>query len=163
MPIDTGKVTGRRSIRYSSIDDALADAHRMAAAERDGKARYLGNWSLGQIFGHLATWADYSYSGAPLKVPFIVRLIMRPMKNQFLYKSMRAGAKIPKVPGGTLAIEAVPLEQGLDHFCKSFARLKAEAPDKPHLVFGQLTHDQWINSHLRHAELHMSFVTDAQS
>ena len=161
--VNTAKVSGRRNVRYGSIDDALADAQRMADLVRADKARFLGNWSLGQIFGHLATWADYSYTGAPLKVPFIVRLMMRPMKGRFLYKAMPAGSKIPKVPGGTLATDPVPLDQGLEHFRTSFAKLKAEAPAQPHLVFGRLSHEEWINSHLRHAELHMSFVTDGSA
>ena len=42
---------------------------QLAAAEREGRLRSVGNWTLGQTLGHLAAWADYSYDGVPLKVP----------------------------------------------------------------------------------------------
>jgi hypothetical protein len=31
-------------------------------------------------------------------------------------------------------------------------------PTIPHALFGPLTHDEWIAQHLRHAELHLSFL-----
>lgn len=156
--IDAGKGSNRRELHFSQIDDVLADGEQLAAAEREGKARCLGNWTLGQIFGHLSSWVDYSYEGVPMKVPFLIRLIMRPMKNRILYKAMPAGRNIPRVPGGTLATEPLSLDDGLAHFRRSFGRLKSEAPVLPHVLFGPLTHEEWINQHLRHAELHLSFV-----
>ena len=103
-------------------------------------------------------WADYAFDGTPLKVPFLMRLALRPMKRRFLYKKMPSGARIPKVPGGTLAIEPASLDDGLAHLRKSFTRLRDQAPTAPHIFFGPLTHDEWINMHLRHAELHLSFI-----
>jgi len=156
--IDTRRTTARRELHFSRIDEALADVEQLAAAEREGRLRRVGNWTLGQTLGHLASWADYSYDGVPLKVPFFVRLIMRPMKRRFLRGPMPAGRNIPKVPGGTLAIDALPTEEGLARFRRSFARIRDEPPTRPHVLFGPLTHDQWIQSHLRHAELHLSFL-----
>ena len=118
----------------------------------------MGNWTLGQTLGHLASWADYSYDGVPLKVPFFVKLIMRPMKRRFLRGPMPAGRNIPKVPGGTLATEPLSTEEGLARIRRSFSRLRDEPPTRPHLLFGPLTHEQWIQLHLRHAELHLSFL-----
>jgi hypothetical protein len=157
-PIDTGRIAGRRELHFTKIDEALADVEQLAAAEREGRLRRVGNWTLGQTLGHLSAWADYSYDGAPLKVPFFVKLIMRPMKRRFLRGPMPAGRKIPKVPGGTLAIDPLPTEEGLARFRRSFARIRDELPTRPHVLFGPLTHDQWIQSHLRHAELHLSFL-----
>jgi len=36
-------------------------------------------------------------------------------------------------------------------------RLRAGPPARPNVIFGPLTHDEWIQLHLRHAELHLSF------
>lgn len=155
--MDTGKVKERRTLHFKSLDEALTDADTLASAERAAKLRALGNWSLGQSFNHLSSWVDYSFEGAPLKIPLIIRLMLRPMKKRFIYKPMKAGGNIPKVPGGTLAINVVPLEEGLAHLHRSFGRLKNESPAIPHMLFGPLTHDEWINQHLRHAELHLSF------
>jgi hypothetical protein len=157
-PIDTGRITGRRELRFTRIDEVLADVDRLAAAEREGRLQRLGNWTFGQTLGHLAGWADYSYDGVPLQVPFFVRLMMRPMKRRFLRGPMPAGRNISKVPGGTLATEALSSEEGLSRFRRSFIRLRDQSPTRPHLLFGPLTHEQWTQSHLRHAELHLSFL-----
>jgi hypothetical protein len=41
MTIDTGKVTGRREVRYANFDEVRADAEQLAA----GPVRMLGNWT----------------------------------------------------------------------------------------------------------------------
>src|SRR4051812_43042812 len=92
--IDTAKVTGRRELRFTSIDDALDEADRLVALDRAEKLKCLGNWSCGTVFGHLATWAEFAYTGTPLKPPFVIKLILRTMKKRFIYSPMKVGAKI---------------------------------------------------------------------
>ncbi len=157
-PVDTGKVVGRRELRFESLDEVLAEVERLAAAERAGRLRRLGNWTLGQTLGHLASWAEYSYTGAPLKAPFFVKWFLRLRKRKFLYGPMRAGVKIPRVEGGTLATEAVPLDEGLERMRRVLGRLKSEAPTAPNVIFGPLSHDEWVALHCRHAELHLGFL-----
>ena len=154
-------MTGRRELKFKSVDDVLADVEMLAAAEREGKLTLLGNWTFGQLLGHLATWVDYSYDGAPLKVPAMVRYLLRLMKRRMLYRPMAPGRSIPRVEGGTLGREEISSEQGLERFGRAFERLKKEAPARPHLLFGTMTHEEWIQSHLRHAELHLSFACPA--
>src|SRR5438105_6277877 len=101
-PVDTGKVAGRRMLRFESIDRVMAEVDRLVEAERAGRLRQLGNWTLGQTLGHLATWAEYGYTGAPLKTPFLIKWILRLRKRKFLDEPMRAGVRIPGVEGGTL-------------------------------------------------------------
>jgi hypothetical protein len=156
--VDTKHAAGRRSLRFERIDDALADAEAMAAAEREGRLRRVGNWTLGQILGHLATWVGYAYDGVPVTPPLLVRWVMRPMKKRFLYKGMPAGVHIPKTPGGTFGTDVLPPDEGLARYRAACARLKAEAPTRRHPIFGAMTHDEWIAGQLRHAELHLSFV-----
>jgi Protein of unknown function (DUF1569) len=158
MTKDTRPITHRRVLHFNDLNAALADADPLAAAHSQGKLRTLGAWTPGQIFGHLSAWVDYSFDGVPLKIPFFVRWMLRPMKNRMLYKPMRPGARIPRVSGGTLGREELSFDEGLDRFRRAFTRLKTESPRLPHLIFGPLTHDEWINQHLRHAELHLSFM-----
>jgi hypothetical protein len=56
-PVDTAKVANRRSLRFESIDHVLAEVDRLAESRRAGRLKRLGNWTLGQALGHLATWA----------------------------------------------------------------------------------------------------------
>jgi hypothetical protein len=155
--VDTGKVAERRPLRFESLDQVLAEVERLAEAERAGRLRRLGNWTLGQTLGHLASWAEYSYTGAPLKVPFFIKWFLRLRKRKFLYGPMRAGVKIPRVEGGTLATEPVPLDEALVRMRRVLGRLKTEAPTAPNVIFGPLTHEEWGALHCRHAELHLGF------
>ncbi len=147
-------------LRFERLDEALADVQAMAQLERAGKLRCLGKWTFGQVLGHLATWVDYSYDGVPMKVPFFLKWMLRPMKQRFLNKPMRAGSNIPRVPGGTLAIDVFSSEEGVARFNRSFTRLRGEAPGLPHLLFGVMSHEDWVKMHLRHSELHLSFLRE---
>jgi hypothetical protein len=156
--VDTGKVVGRRVLRFETLDQLTAEVERLAEAERAGRLRRLGNWMLGQTLGHLAAWAEYGYTGSPLQVPFFIRWILRLRKRKFLYETMRAGVKIPDVEGGTLATDPLPLEEALARWRRVMERLKTEAPTAPNVIFGRLTHEESIALNLRHAELHLGFL-----
>ena len=136
----------------------MAEVERLAAAERAGRLNRLGNWTLGQTLGHLATWAEYAYTGAPLKPPFFIRWILRLRKQKFLYEPMKAGVWIPRVAGGTLGTEPMPLDEALPRLRRVIERLKTEAPTAPNVIFGKLTHEESIAITLRHAELHLGFL-----
>ncbi|HVT82169.1 MAG TPA: DUF1569 domain-containing protein [Phycisphaerae bacterium] len=157
MPVNTGKVA-RRAIRFETTDQAIAEAERIAKLAADGKIEYLGNWDASQILNHVAAWAEYAYAPNPVRAPWFVRLLVRPLKNKFLNQGLPAGRLIPRVPGGTTHIEKVQLDEALARFQKSFARLKVDPPTEPSPVFGRMTQEEAIKLNLRHAELHMSFV-----
>jgi hypothetical protein len=157
VPVDTGKVTSRRILRFESIDEMVAEVDRLVQAEKAGRLKRVGNWTLGQALGHLAVWAEYSYTGSPLKPPFLIKLFLRLRKQKFLHGPMRAGIKIPGVEGGTLATEPMPLEEAVGRLNRVMQRLKIDAPTVPNVIFGPLTHDEWIAINLRHAELHLGF------
>jgi len=158
MPADAAAVLQRRTLHFDTIEQILADVDGLEKAQKQGKLRTLGNWSPGQNLGHLASWIDYSYDGVPFKIPFIARIVMRPMKNKFLYKPMRPGARIPRLKDGTLGIDQISFEEGLARLRKNLGRLKSEPPQSPHALFGRLNHDEWIAQHLRHSELHLSYL-----
>ncbi|HIE95975.1 MAG TPA: DUF1569 domain-containing protein [Planctomycetes bacterium] len=152
--INTKKVTGRREIRYESIDDYVADAERLAGPN----VHTLGNWSPGQIHEHLATTMNSSIDGFSSMLPAPVRwLLTLLMKRKFLTKGLPAGFKAPSnfVPAAT------SVEDGLAAMRAAVARQKEESSRAQHPGFGRLTHDEWNDFHLRHAELHMSFLDDS--
>jgi hypothetical protein len=157
-PVDTAKVAGRRILRFESIDQVMAEVDRLVEAERAGRLRRLGNWTLGQILGHLAAWAEYGYTGWPFRVPFFIKWILWLRKRQFLYGPMPAGVKLPGVAGGTFATDPMSLDEGLAHFRRAMGRLQAEAPTVPTPTFGRLRHEESIALNLRHAELHLGFL-----
>ena len=149
-------------LRFNSIDQVLEAVERLAAAETEGKLRSSGRWTLGQALNHLATWVDYAYEGFPLKIPFFLRWLGPLTKKRALSKPMKPGLRIPGIQGGTLATVVVPTADAMPHFRRSFARLSAQAPGDPHPILGTLTHEEWMALHLRHAELHLSFLSTGE-
>lgn len=111
--IDTSRVTDHRRLRFSSLDELLAEIDRIVAADKAGTLRRTGNWSAGQIFGHLAAWMNYAYDGFPAKSkpPFFIRWILKRKKVAYLRNGMPRGVKIPCVAGGTHATDPMTTEE----------------------------------------------------
>lgn len=156
--VDTKSVKDRRPLRFDTPAQMWADVDRIVAAERAGKLRRAGNWTPGQIFGHLGGFIDYAYDGFPKQPPWFIRMICKPMKNKYLNKGLPSGVKIPGTKGGTWSIDELPLDEGLARMRRSWDRLQRESPTGPHPLFGPISHEEWKNLHLRHAELHLSFL-----
>ena len=155
MPVNTGKVAGRRVVAYESLDDVLMDAERLVANPR---TKMLGNWSLGQLLAHLAASMHMSIDGTDHRPPWFVRLLGPFLKRRVL-KKMSAGFQLPK-PVADQIIPAKPVspEEGLRLLLEAIKRFRSDTSRKPHAAFGKLTGAEWHLLHLRHAELHMSFV-----
>lgn len=159
--VDTGKVTDRRKLRFDTPEQMWADVQRIAAAERAGTLRRSGNWTPGQIFGHLATFINFAYDGYPSKPPFFVKALLRPFRTRFIRQGLPPGKSIPGVEGGTWGSEPLALDAGIAKLDSAWKRLKAAAPTAPNPIFGPMTHEEWQQMHLRHAELHLSFLHPA--
>jgi len=155
--VNTASIAERRILRFESIDDCLDEANRLAASYRRGACRQLGNWTLGQTLGHVATWAEFAYSPCPIKAPWIVRFIMGFQKNKFLHSPMKPGIRIPRVDGGTVGTEPMEMEEGLKRFMGAFERLKRQTPTCPSPVFGMFSRLEAQAMNERHAELHFGF------
>jgi hypothetical protein len=159
--INTGKIKDRRKLRFENFDEAIRDAEQLADAERNGTLRQTGNWELGQAIGHLAFWARAPLDGYPEmpRPPWLLRRLIPLMKNRFLNKGLPAGAQIRGVPGGTFGTDRMPTDEALAQLHSAFERLAREMPTEPNIIFGPMTHEQFIKLNLRHAELHLSFFS----
>lgn len=157
MVVSMPATTERRKLRFESVDAALAEAEGLVAAERAGTLDRLGNWSLGQALGHLATWANFAFDGYPsaVRAPWPVRLILRLMRGRILNDGMMSGVKIRGIPEGTLGLDPMDADEGLRRLRAAMERLRSTAPTLDNPAFGRLTHEQWIQLNLRHAELHL--------
>ena len=156
-PRSTAGESSRRTLRFTSIEQALAEARRLVGAEQAGSLRRTGNWTLGQALGHLAAWAGYCFDGYPIRTPRVIGWLLRLRRHRFLHAAMPAGVHIPGVKGGTVATEELSTDEGYARFRRSFERLRDEGPMDRHPFLGRMSHDDWIALNLRHAELHLSF------
>ncbi len=157
--VDTRRITDRRAVHLATMEDFRAEVRRIAEAERQGRVRRSGNWTVPVIFNHLAAWMEYPFDGYPGKgPPWFVRILGRLMKHRVFKGPMRPGFRLPGVPGGTLGIEDGPLDRAESRVLAAIDRLNRQAPSAPNPVFGPLTHDEWKKLNLGHGELHLSFL-----
>lgn len=157
--INTAKATDRRPLRFETIDQMLADIDLIASSDRAGTLTRSGNWTAGQAFSHIAAFINYAYDGYPpqLRAPWIIKALIKPFKNRFLNRAIPPGRKIPGIAGGTLGAEMLSTDEGARRLSAALDRLRKSAPAQPNVIFGPMTHEEWIKLHLRHGELHLSF------
>jgi hypothetical protein len=154
MTVNTKTVAGRRALRFESCNDLLAEVERLGTVQ----VRLLGNWSLGQIFAHLARVMVCSIEGFPFKANPFVRFIAKVFfKKKFLTKPLPAGFQAPASAGALMPGET-STEAGLAEMRSAIARCQQETERVKHPFLGELTLAEWEMFYLRHAEMHLSFV-----
>ena len=97
MTIDTKTISGRRTLEFDTLDDVLADAEILTAKH----ATTVGNWTLGQIFQHLANTMNLSIDGSDFRAPWYFRLIGPLILRSILKKGMSPGYQL-SAPAGAL-------------------------------------------------------------
>ncbi|MDA1055592.1 MAG: DUF1569 domain-containing protein [Planctomycetota bacterium] len=161
MSVNTKTVAGRRKLRFNSFDDLRAEAERLAGSE----VKMLGNWSLAQIFKHLAEGLNSTIDGSSFKPPLFVRLVAGVfMKKKFIYKEIPSGFAIPKdAQAQFLPKEDIETEAALTELQAAIERVKSTDKRAQHPVFGKVTREEANNFQLRHAEMHLSFAVPIDS
>lgn len=149
--------TQRRELRFESFDEVVDDVNSHATPD----AQTLGNWSVGQICEHLAVAMERSIDGYGFQAPWPIRLGGRLLKRRILTKPMRAGFKLRGKAREVLVPEHADDAEARKRLLHAITRLREEATREPHPVFGRLTRDEYDLLHLRHAELHLSFIANA--
>jgi Protein of unknown function (DUF1569) len=158
MTINVKAVTGRRLLRFESYDDIRRDVLQLMAS---GPIRSLGNWSVGQNFEHLARSMDVSIDGVDYRLPAWMRLIAKSLKGWFLSRPFKPGFQLPKeLENGFGPGAHVSTEDGYRELLASLDRIESTARRAPSPAFGEMPESDWIRLHCRHAELHLSFLTN---
>lgn len=144
----------RRTLRFSSLDEMLTDTRQVV-----GNSHVTtGQWTAAQILDHLSRAIDCSFDGFGFSAPLWIRILVRPFRNGLLLRPMRAGFRVPQRGAVLLPSDAVTLEDALARLERSTTRLQNERPEQPHPVLGVLSPQEYRLMHLRHAELHLSFI-----
>ena len=153
--INTKKVQGRREVHYDSWVEMLAEAESLSQQ----KIRTLGNWTYPQIVWHIAKSMNTSIDGAGFTLPAPARWLMSLLlKRRFLTKSLPTGFKTST---HLIADESLAVESALDELRAAIARQDTETERAIHPGFGRISNEEHTAFHLRHAEMHMSFVVPA--
>jgi hypothetical protein len=153
--VDTRRVRPRRQVRFQSFDEFLADAERLA----ERPVRELGNWTLAQIFDHLARSMNVSVDGTPERFPWAQRIALRLVRKRIIAHPMMPGYNVPENVAALLRPETTAgLRESLWKLRSAAIRFQATSNFPPHPAFGMLTRDEYHSLALRHAELHLSFI-----
>lgn len=157
MPVNTRKIPGRRKLRFESYGDLLADVERLAG----GPVEQLGNWNLAQVAQHLGKTMHGSIDGLPLRPNWLIRVFGKLLlRRSFLEGPMPAGFQLP-----ASAAALLPDDKGqaaaIADLRAAIERVQTVTERVPHAILGEITLADWDRVHLRHAELHLSFLRPA--
>ena len=154
MSVNTGKVTGRRELHFQSLAELLAEAEALVASPT---TNMLGNWPLEKILMHLTIPINDSIDGIDFQRTWKHKL-MGLLLKRILLKKLSAGFKLPQDIEAKMYPDAPSAAAALEKLKTAVARLKTEKMTAIHPILGKLTHEEWIQLHLRHGELHLSFA-----
>lgn len=159
--LDTRKSAEWRELRFNCIDDCAAEVKRLLAADRDGRLRATGNWTAGQTMAHIASWIEYAYEGFPIsRPPFFVRWILRLRLKKMLDDGMPRGVRIPSVKDGTVGMDEMDTPDAAERLLAALTRLgSSEETEHDSPAFGAMSHEDRIRLNLRHAELHLGYLS----
>lgn len=155
MLVNPKTVQGRRNLEFSTLDEIVADAKRLVAAN---DTQTVGNWSLSHLLSHLTMTFNSSIDGFQVKAPLFIRLILPFFKRVIINRKMSPGIKLPKSAQAVAFPDVGSAEEALEQLRKAVARAKSERMEAVHPAFGNMTHDEWVKLHLRHSEMHLSFA-----
>ena len=148
-------VIQRREIVYGTLQDFLDDVQRLI----DVEVTTLGNWSFAQILEHLARAIDSSIDGFSFRSNWLVRTLAAAfVKNRLLTTKMKPGVNLPRRASSYLPEPEIELRNACEHLEAAAQRLLTTPPTALHPYLGRMSDREWLALHLRHAELHMSFV-----
>lgn len=154
--INTKEVSDRRELHFSSLQDILADAERLGAAQ---SIRNTGNWTPAQVMQHVGRLMLASIDGFQAKGPLLFRIIGPMMKGKFLSNPFKAGFKVPDNFSQLKPDENPSWDEGFQVIKTGVERAQSgERMSQSSPFLGSMSHEDWVAMHCRHAELHFSFL-----
>jgi len=153
----------RRPVPLRNLDDLLAEVDHLEAAQAAGAVRALGRWSAAQAVWHLARFLAFSIDGFPFRYPWYWRRASRALGwlswRALLAAAFRPGFCNPPAAAGVEPPPSLQWPEAAAYFREQARRLAGGARMTRRSPTGELpTHDQWLEAHLRHAELHLGFL-----
>lgn len=148
--------TPHRKLSFSNLDEALAEAERLAAADHFT----TGHHGFAQILNHLAVANDMVTGKViPPKLPFLLRLLMPLVRSKILNRPIKPGFKLPKKSESFFwPNRSLTVDEALAAFRQSVERYQQKGPLPVHPIFGKATREQIDLITLRHAAMHLGFV-----
>jgi hypothetical protein len=162
--VDTGRVGKRREVRLQTIDDLADEADRIVVSAAAGKVRSLGNWSPAQILWHIGRLIELSFDGFPFRYRRGPRWLLPAFRllgwRWLIALAFRPGFRNPPEATVLEPDPSLSLDLAAAYLRQQIGRIRGgERMTQECSVDGPYSHEQWVYIHLRHAELHLSFLT----
>lgn len=159
----THPVPDRRSVHLNDLDDLTSEIDRVESAAASGQIHPLANWSPAQVLQHIGRLIEFSFDGFPFRYPWHQRLICRLIRlisyRLLLRLAFRPGFRNPPQAAALEPDPAVSLADASAYLKRQVERIRrGEQMTQRSPAEGPVTHAQWVEAHLRHAELHLSFL-----
>jgi len=149
----------KRTLRFDSFDDILAEAHKIAAP---GGAQ-AGEWTAAQNIAHVGIAIHNSVKGFPkFKIPLFFKVMGPLIGPRMLKKGLPTGIPIaPELQQSVIPPVDITPDQALSQLTEAIELAKADGMPARHPAFGNLTSEKWLTFHCRHAELHFGNIIPA--
>ena len=134
--------------------DILSDAERFLPQT----VRATGGWTPAQIVQHIADSIEHSIDGYGVRASDDVREKARARKPKLLADGFPPGIQIPDEMSHLLPDAGVSWNDALANLRRAVQRAESEPMAADHPFLGELTADEWLRFHCRHAELHFGFL-----
>ena len=153
----------RRPVRLRTVEDLLAEVDRVTAAAAAGRVRPLGNWSPAQVLRHLGKLMEFSFDGFTWRYRRGPQWLTRPFRflawRWLIRLAFRPGFRNPPEAAELEPPATVSLAEAAASVRRQVERIRrGERMTQESAVEGPYSHEQWVYIHLRHAELHLSFL-----
>ena len=143
-----------------SLESLRDYVHHLGAKQHDT----TGNWSVGQIYFHLAAAFEGSVEGLPAGYSPLMRFAARSMRWVVTRIRFPPWLPIPAAIAFKLQppaeVDIVQQHQRLVRAIECFAQHEGDLPAHP--VLGKLSRKEWTGFHLRHCKHHLGFITPAK-
>lgn len=149
----------RRDLAFNSLDEILTDVHALPA---EGLTA-TGNWTPAENVEHISRAIGFCTHGYPEgKPPALQRIfattIFKLFSGKLLTMKLKPGYKFPGGLDYFAPEKGVAWEEAVRRLEQNIADAKTHKMTHDSPVAGHLSHEQWVQLHCRHAELHLSFI-----
>jgi hypothetical protein len=162
--VDTGRVPNRRDVRLQSLDDLANEIDRIVIAADLGMLRPMGNWSAAQILWHIGKLIELSYDRFSWRYQrgpvWLTKLLRRLSWRLLIRLAFRPGFQNPAEAAVLEPDPSLDFNVAIAYLRQQLGRIRSgERMTQEASVEGPYSHEQWVYIHLRHAELHLSFLS----
>lgn len=152
----------RRELSFHCFNCLRGELDRIEAACRNDPSSLdaTGNWTPAQILQHLADAMKGSFDGFAFRAPWLGGTLGPLVRRMALRRpAIPSGIQLKGAAKAAIPPEDASFDDALASLRREINRADDERMTANHPFFGKMTQANWTTFHLRHAELHLGFIS----